>query len=238
MATTTNYLLYKPSRDDMDTDVDTSLSDNFVTIDTEIKNRANDIGTVANLTTTDKASLVKAINEHDSEIGTLSNLTTTDKTSLVVAVNELDSVKLEGLLTDSDIDTNAGIKASKLAIQKLYKKSQSANPSAIADTNGTVVDTAPVTGYVSLIPQAIDVVFGGTFGTETVTADITVTFSDATTAIVTKTATATGTTSLTNTDLMTLAKDGVFINKISVKSKSSIADSTATATFNHYGIYL
>jgi len=213
MATTTNYLLYKPDRIDMVTEVDASLSANFVIIDTEIKDRAD-------------------------EIGTLASLTTTNKTTLIAAINELDVVKLEGVLTDLDIDDNAGIKASKLAIQKLFKKSQAANPSATVDTYGTAVDTLPVTGYVSLIPQAIDVVFGGTFGAETVTADITVTYSDATTAIVTKTATAIGTTAFTNTDLMALIKDGVYINKISVKSKSSIASSTATVTFNHFGIYL
>ena len=119
-----------------------------------------------------------------------------------------------------------------------YKKSSIANPSATAATNGTVVDLIPATNYSALNPMAVDVVFGGTFGTETVTADITVIYSDATTATITKTATAVGTTSLTGTDLMTLAKDGVYINKISVKSKSSIASSTATVTFNHFGIYL
>lgn len=119
-----------------------------------------------------------------------------------------------------------------------YKKSSAANPSPTADTDGTVVDLMPATNYTALNPFAIDVVFGGTFGAETVTATVTVTYSDATTASVTKTATATGTTSFTNADIMALIKDGVYINKISVKSKSSISSSTANVTFNHYGLYL
>jgi len=119
-----------------------------------------------------------------------------------------------------------------------YKKSSIANPSATAATNGTVVDLLLATNYSALNPMAVDVVFGGTFGTETVTADITVTYSDTTTATVTKTATAIGTTAFANSDLMSLIKDGVYINKISVKSKSSIASSTATVTFNHFGFYL
>ena len=119
-----------------------------------------------------------------------------------------------------------------------YKKTTVSNPSATVGTFGTVVDLLPATNYSALNPMAVDVVFGGTFGAETVTADITVTYSDATTATVTKTATAIGTTAFTNSDLMALIKDGVYINKISVKSKSSIASTTATVTFDHYGFYL
>lgn len=55
------------------------------------KEVAQAIGTLSNLTTTEKQSLVGAVNEHDGEIGTLTNLTTTDKQTLVSAVNELDS---------------------------------------------------------------------------------------------------------------------------------------------------
>lgn len=56
----------------------------------DINNTA--IGTLSNLTTTDKTSIVGAVNEVNGKadgIGTLSSLTTTDKTSLVGAVNEV-----------------------------------------------------------------------------------------------------------------------------------------------------
>ncbi len=58
-------------------------------------NEAN-IGTMTNLSTTDKTSLVGAVNEVNTQvtsnkenIGTLTNLNTTDKTSLVGATNEV-----------------------------------------------------------------------------------------------------------------------------------------------------
>lgn len=58
----------------------------------------NKIGVLASLTTTNKTSVVNAINEVDSDltsidtkVGDLSSLTTTNKTSAVGAINELDS---------------------------------------------------------------------------------------------------------------------------------------------------
>lgn len=55
-----------------------------------------DVGTMGNLQTTDKSSLVNAINEvntnsnnNTTNIGTLANLTTVDKTTLVNAINEV-----------------------------------------------------------------------------------------------------------------------------------------------------
>lgn len=59
-------------------------------------NTAN-IGTLSNLTTTEKTDLVGAVNEVESHadtntanIGTLSSLTTTEKTTIVAAINEVD----------------------------------------------------------------------------------------------------------------------------------------------------
>ena len=48
-------------------------------------------GSLSNLTTTEKGTLVGAINELDLDVGDKSTLTTTEKGSLVGAVNELDS---------------------------------------------------------------------------------------------------------------------------------------------------
>ncbi|HEY8805477.1 MAG TPA: hypothetical protein VIM42_10315 [Clostridium sp.] len=119
-----------------------------------------------------------------------------------------------------------------------YNKSTVSNPSATANTLGTAVILLPATNFTGIYPEAIDFVFGGTFGSETVTAQITATYSDLTTGIVTKTATAVGTTSFSNSDLMALIKDGVFITQASFQSKSTIASSLATVTFNRCGIYL
>jgi hypothetical protein len=72
---TTNYNLYRPSRNDNDIEVDTSLDNNFQIIDAEIKNRANEIGNLSekigdinNLNTTAKNNTVEAINEVNTEV--------------------------------------------------------------------------------------------------------------------------------------------------------------------------
>lgn len=65
---------------------------------------ATNIGDLSNLTTTDKLSLVNAINEVNSEsstVGNLSDLTTTSKTSVVSAINEVnEKANTIGDLTD------------------------------------------------------------------------------------------------------------------------------------------
>ena len=58
-----------------------------------LKSELDKSGNLASLTTTDKSSLVGAVNEVDGEVGTLSTLTTTDKSSLVGAVNEVNAHK-------------------------------------------------------------------------------------------------------------------------------------------------
>ena len=72
-------------------------------LDTQIKKNADAIGTLTNLTTTEKGNLVGAVNEvkgtadaalglantNKASIGTLTNLTTTEKGNLVGAVNEV-----------------------------------------------------------------------------------------------------------------------------------------------------
>ena len=106
---TTNYELSQY----IGTDKPTYLGDyngDMLKIDTAIHNNAtgisgvsgsittinNNIGTMSNLTTEEKSSLVGAINEVDSHadtnatnIGTLSNLETSNKTTIVNAINEV-----------------------------------------------------------------------------------------------------------------------------------------------------
>ena len=57
---------------------------------TNISELADNVGDISTLTTTDKTSIVNAINEVDGDVGTLSNLTTTNKNNLVAAINEVD----------------------------------------------------------------------------------------------------------------------------------------------------
>ena len=64
-----------------------------------VSSNATSIGTLADLTTTEKTNLVGAINEvkssadtNKTSIGTLADLTTTEKTNLVGAINEVKSL--------------------------------------------------------------------------------------------------------------------------------------------------
>ena len=70
---------------------------------------ASAIGTLSNLTTTVKTSLVGAINEVDAEsstIGDVSDLTTTNKSTTVGAINEVNE-KANGVGTLADLNTSA-----------------------------------------------------------------------------------------------------------------------------------
>lgn len=67
-----------------------SAGQGLATLDTAGQQIANNTS-VSQLNTTRK-TLAGAINEHDSEIGSLSSLTTSDKSSLVGAVNEVNKI--------------------------------------------------------------------------------------------------------------------------------------------------
>lgn len=56
----------------------------------EVNGNISGIGNLSNLTTTDKSSLVGAVNEVNGNVGVLSNLTTTAKSNTVSAINEVD----------------------------------------------------------------------------------------------------------------------------------------------------
>jgi Pectate lyase superfamily protein len=81
---TTNYNLYRPSRNDNDIEVDTSLDNNFQIIDAEIKNRANEINAVNTEVTNARVdsinnvthpTLKDRLDSHANEIGILNKRT-------------------------------------------------------------------------------------------------------------------------------------------------------------------
>lgn len=94
------------------------------------------IGDITSLTTTDKSSIVNAVNEIDSDtdtntsaIGTLSNLTTTAKTDLVSAINEV----------DGNTDTNASnISTNSSAIGTLSNLTTTAKTDLVSSNNEIV----------------------------------------------------------------------------------------------------
>ena len=88
------------------TNAATAASNAQTTADTAITNAATakttadtantNIGILANLTTTEKTTIVGAINEVDGDVGNLSQLSTTNKSSLVSALNEVKAEADEG----------------------------------------------------------------------------------------------------------------------------------------------
>lgn len=109
------------------------------------------------------------------------------------------------------------------------------NPSATLNVFGAAQNVTPNAGATEIVPLSFDIVFGGTFGSETVTVQFVMNYSDGTTATVTFTATGTGTTSLTNAQLRSLVADGLSISFIAISSKSTINSSTATVAINGHG---
>ena len=103
-------------------------------------------------------------------------------------------------------------------------------------TYGTPVVVNPDAGHSIIEPSQIVIVWGGTFGSETATLNITVTYSDTTTASQTSTATSTGTTTLSTGGLTTLLTTGKPIVSISLETKSTINSSTVTTSVTITGV--
>ena len=101
-----------------------------------------EIGTLSNLTTTDKSSLVSAINEVKSaadtasnKVGTLTNLTTTSKTDTVSAINEVKSA------ADS-ASTKVGTLSNLTTTAKTDAVSAINEVKGLADSAGSAASTA------------------------------------------------------------------------------------------------
>ena len=65
------------------------ISDYISSISADIADIINNMGDITSLTTTDKTSIVNALNEVVSNMGSLLDLDTVDKSSIVAAINEL-----------------------------------------------------------------------------------------------------------------------------------------------------
>lgn len=81
--------------------------DNLI-IDTNISKNKENIGTLLNLTTSKKDSLVNAVNELDGEIGNLTTLTTSKKDNLVNAMNEVKALSDKNKTDLENINTAIG----------------------------------------------------------------------------------------------------------------------------------
>ncbi|MCD6081070.1 MAG: hypothetical protein J7J54_06455 [Candidatus Omnitrophica bacterium] len=121
------------------------------------------------------------------------------------------------------------------AIKKHFVKTASPTPGT-GGSYGAAVELTPSTNL-SILPLQIKTTTGGTYATgETVTIRITVTFSDGTTASVTKSHTATGDIWLSGSEIASLMADGVYITKISIDSTSDQASTSVTTEATIYAI--
>jgi hypothetical protein len=104
-------------------------------------------------------------------------------------------------------------------------------PAAAANTFGAATEILPTEGYAVLASVVhLALTSGGVFGIETLTARVTATFTDDTTASVEKPFMAAGgETVFTNAELYALIKDAVGVVKLAVDARSTLANSTATA---------
>ena len=95
------------------------------------------VGLLADLTTTNKTSIVNAINEVNGKAGDLADLNTTDKTSLVAAINEVAQGSGESVSVTAD-----GVKTAKVLLEQLYALIDSAkvthNAKLIMDQSGVI----------------------------------------------------------------------------------------------------
>ena len=81
---------------------------NIENINKQISDMEKNIGTISGLTTTEKGSLVGAINEIDRDVGNLQQLQTQTKTNMVDAVNELNGKMMSVTSVSVTVPNGAG----------------------------------------------------------------------------------------------------------------------------------
>jgi len=141
----------------------------------------------------------------------------------------------DGAVTEAKVADGAITRAKTNILGYQIVKTASPTPGT-GGSYGTAVDITPATNK-TIVPLFIKTTTGGTYATgETITIRITVTFSDGTTASVTKDHTATGDIWLSDSEVASLMKDGVYVSKISVDSTSDQSSTSVTTDVTVYGI--
>jgi hypothetical protein len=109
--------------------------------------------------------------------------------------------------------------------------------SVTVGTGGAYGSASAITTLSGMITYPrIKITWGGTFGTgETVTVKVEAVYTDGTTAYVEKSATATGSTWLTDDDIISLITQGKDIVKLNVYAKTNLSSTTVTVTVDAYG---
>ena len=157
-------------------------------------------------------------------------------TEVKVADGAITTAKLaDGAVTEVKIGDGAVTRAKTNILGYQLVKTASPTPGT-GGSYGSAVDITPATNK-TIVPLFIKTTTGGTYATgETVTIRITVTFSDGTTANVTKNHTATGDIWLSGSEIASLMADGVYITKISIDSTSDQASTSVTTEATIYAI--
>jgi len=142
------------------------------------------------------------------------------------------TVPIEGLVLAYALLADTGLPS---AVKAHFVKS-AAPTVGTGGVYGAAVDIEPAANK-SILPLQVKTSTAGTFGTgETVTVRVTATFSDGTTASVTKTHSAAGDIWFAEADLAGLMKDGAYITKLSVDATSSAATTAVIASVDVYGL--
>jgi len=99
---------------------------------------------------------------------------------------------------------------------------------AVSNSPTEVTVVAPDADHIQVVPIGGSIAVGGTFASgETVDVTIIAHYSDGTTGSITKTYTATETTDLTLSDIVSLIKDGVYITEIGAEAKTSLTTTSS-----------
>jgi len=180
---------------------------------------------------------VKTVNIGDAQV-TTAKIADAQITTAKIADAQITTAKIaDGAVTTAKIADGqvTPVKTANLGVH--WVKTASPTPGT-GGAYGTAVALTPPANK-SIVPLSASLTWGGTFATgETVTIRLTATFSDGTTASITRSATATGTVLLNPADLQGLMKDGVYITQIAVDSSSSATSTTVTTSITIYGLSL
>jgi len=99
---------------------------------------------------------------------------------------------------------------------------------------GSAVNITSLSGVITY--PRVKITWGGTFGSgETVTVQITAVYTDSSTVSITKSATATGSTWLTDDDIEALIAQGKDITRLQVSASSNLSSTSVTVTVDAYG---
>lgn len=175
----------------------------------------------------------------DSNVGISGNTVISGDASVGNNITVGGTASIAGAATADSLTTSTSIKTDGWLSHKNTLLNNSASVAVGTGGSYGAASTilAPDSNHVGVVPLAGSVTVGGTVGTsETITVEIIAHYSDGTTGSITKSFTATGTDYLTAADLLTLLKNGVYIESVTAQAESSATSTSATVTVAAAGL--